>query len=221
MPNEKVKVQIKGITPLLMHNDNIDWADYMERWKEKNNKKKLSKAGDDRTPGFRWIGSLYHDNEVITIPVENLMRTFMEGAKRVLIPGAKNSKTFKLLSQTGLFITGFHVPLLVNGKTVQWGEIEKLIDVEEFAKHEIAAQKLGFELHKKRSRVGTSKHIRVRPKFDHWALEFDVEIREEQIKKENAADIIDNAGRYAGLGDWRPGAPYSPGSWGMFKAEVA
>jgi hypothetical protein len=33
------------------------------------------------------------------------------------------------------------------------------------------------------------------------------------------SDIFNYAGRYKGLGDWRPGSK-TPGTWGMFTAEV-
>ena len=43
------RVTITGTSPLLMHMDNIDWADKMEQWKSDPSSKKESKAGDDRS----------------------------------------------------------------------------------------------------------------------------------------------------------------------------
>jgi len=66
------RVKITGTQPLLMHADDIEWADQMERWKLDKDNKKNSKAGDDRTPAHRWIGSLYR-NEAgeVVLPNEN------------------------------------------------------------------------------------------------------------------------------------------------------
>ena len=56
---------IKGMTPLILHKDDVDWADKMDDWKSDPNNKKHSKAGDDRSPAWRWIGCVYHtDNHV-------------------------------------------------------------------------------------------------------------------------------------------------------------
>jgi len=218
---DKVKVQIDGETPMLMHNDNIDWADHLEAWKLKHHGAKKSKAGDDRTPGFRWIGSLYHNNEVISIPTENLMSCFMLGAQRVLVPGGKNNQTFKSMSQSGLFIRDFHWPLMIKGKSIAWSSIESLMDEENFAEHVSAVEKLGFELHKKRAKIGMQKHIRVRPKFENWSISGEIEIRNEQITVEILKEILDKSGKYIGLGDWRPSPKLmSPGPWGMFKAKL-
>ena len=94
-------VTLTGKTPLLMHYDNIAWADTMEAWKSDPGNKKDSKAGDDRSPAWRWLGSLYHDGKAIAIPSDNLMRAMMEGAAMVPVPGGKSGKTFKAQSQSG------------------------------------------------------------------------------------------------------------------------
>ena len=68
-------VTITGTQPLLMHHDDIDWADTMEQWKLDKDNKKNSKAGDDRSPAFRWIGNLYRDeNGAIILPTDNITR---------------------------------------------------------------------------------------------------------------------------------------------------
>lgn len=87
------RVTITGTFPLLMHADNIEWADEMEAWKNDPASKKKSKAGDDRSPAHRWIGSVYHDGKVVGIPNDNLMRALMEGGAMVPVPGGKNGKT--------------------------------------------------------------------------------------------------------------------------------
>ena len=71
-------VEIIGKTPLLMHHDNIEWADYMDTWKNDPGNKKTSKAGDDRSPAWRWLGCCYHDGKRLAIPQANIMRAIME-----------------------------------------------------------------------------------------------------------------------------------------------
>lgn len=218
---QTVNVTITGETDILMHADNIDWADQMEAWKNNADNKKLSKAGDDRTPAWRWIGCLNYDdpkNGVVSIPSENLMRSIMEGAAGV--PTGKGQKTFKSQSQSGLLCRDFSWPLLVGGKQISMAAIWKLKEeLKTFKDHLKAAEDLGFSLFVKRAKIGNSKHIRVRPRFADWSARGQLIITDEQITIPILQSILDQAGMYKGLFDWRPGAK-TPGPFGMFKAKV-
>lgn len=214
-----VKVTIKGLTPLLMHADNIEWADMMEEWRKDPSNKAMSKAGDDRTPPFRWIGSLNTDGQIVTIPSEYIMRCLMEGGAQV--PTGKGKKTFKAQSQSGLLCPEFHWPLHINGSgaTIAMGDINGLKSKTHFIEHVEGVRKLGFSLFVKRVRVGQSKHIRVRPRFEQWSTEGRIVIMDEAITVKILRQILELAGRYKGLGNWRPGSP-TPGQFGMFEATV-
>jgi len=215
------KVTITGTQPLLMHADDIEWADQMDAWKNDKDNKKTSKAGDDRSPAHRWIGSLYR-NEAgqVIIPTENIMRALMEGAAMVPVPGGKNGKTFKSQSQSGIMPRGFGYPVMVNGTTVETrGIIEELLTEKDFDVHKQAAQTLGFTLFVKRARIGASKHVRVRPRFETWMAQGELVVVDEQITSSVLGDILEMAGKYKGLGDWRPSSK-TPGTFGMFKAEA-
>jgi len=214
-----VHVKITGLTPLLMHADNIEWADQMEEWRKDPENKSKSKAGDDRTPPFRWIGCLNTDGNIITIPSEYIMRCLMEGGAQV--PTGQGKKTFKAQSQSGLLCPEFHWPLQLNGSgaTVSMSDINSLKSKSRFVEHSEGAQRLGFSLFVKRVRVGQSKHIRVRPRFDHWSTEGRIAIIDDAITPKILQKIFDLAGRYKGLGNWRPGSP-TPGQFGMFEASV-
>jgi len=214
-----VKVTIKGLTPLLMHADNIEWSDAMDEWRKEPENKAKSKAGDDRTPPFRWIGSLNTDGEIVTIPSEYIMRCLMEGGAQV--PTGSGKKTFKAQSQSGLLCPEFHWPLFINGSgaTISMSDINDLKDKAHFVEHIEGVRKLGFSLFVKRVRVGQSKHIRVRPRFEQWATEGRIVIMDEAITVKILRQILELAGRYKGLGNWRPGSP-TPGQFGMFEATV-
>jgi hypothetical protein len=216
-----VLVELIGEMPLLMHADNIEWSDLMDSWKNEPSNKTKSKAGDDRTPPWRWIGSLNYDNPqsgVVTIPSEYVMRCVMGGAAEV--PTGRGRKTFKELSQTGILCSAFHWPLLVKGKPISMDAIEKLRELRTFKEHTEAVQKLGFSLYVKRAKIGESKHIRVRPRFDNWSTSGELTIVDDLITNKVLIDIFDIAGRLKGLGDWRPSAPKRPGPFGTFKAKI-
>jgi hypothetical protein len=208
----------------LLHNDDVEWADQMEVWKEKNakagDKKEKSKAGDDRTPAHRWIGYLYRSNDgVIVMPTDNILSAVKEGAASVLVPGAKNNKTFKSQSQSGLIPDGTGWPILIDGKPIPSKPIADLLLVKDFQRHKERARELGFALFVKRAKVGQKKHVRVRPRFETWSVIGNLTVVDDQITEEVLTDFFAVAGQYKGIGDWRPSAK-SPGSYGTFDAEV-
>lgn len=53
-------------------------------------------------------------------------------------------------------------------------------------------------------KVGQSRIMRTRAKFDDWAAEFTVSVDDEQVDKSQLASWLDIAGRQIGIGDWRP-----------------
>lgn len=214
------EITITGTTPLLMHHDDIDWADTMESWKNDKSNKKSSKAGDDRTPSWRWIGNLYRgDNGLIQIPTDNIMRAIMEGAANVLVPGGKSGKTFKSQSQSGILPNDVGWPLLSNGSPIKFADIEPLMKEPDFNEHKAAVNKLGFSLFMKRARIGQAKHVRVRPRFDNWGATGTLTVIDEQITDSVLSDFFEVAGKYKGLCDWRPSSK-TPGTYGMFSAVV-
>ncbi len=215
----KYQVTLTGSTPLLMHWDNIEWADQMSEWKDDPANRKDSKAGDDRSPAWRWIGCTYHDGQSITIPADNLMRSMMEGGAMVPVPGGRSGKTFKAQTQSGMMVNETQWPILIGGRSIPIAAVNALTKEKDFKAHKAEVERLGFELFVKRAKVGTSKHIRVRPRFNQWAAVGTVSVWDEQVTDQVLADVLRYAGQYKGLGDWRPGGK-TPGAFGMFTAEV-
>lgn len=213
------QVTITGKTPLLMHHDDIDWADRMEAWQSDPSNAKNSKKGEDRTPAWRWLGYLYHDSQFVSIPSDNLMRCFMEAGAMIPVPGAKGSKTFKSQSQSGMAVTEPYWTLNSNGKPIAMGDINELMKEESFLAHRQRVSSLGFSLFVKRARVTSSKHVRVRPRFDNWSAVGTLSVWDPQVDDRVVNDIVAYAGQYKGLGDWRPGSK-TPGSFGIFTGEV-
>lgn len=215
------RVTLTGKTPLLMHHDNIEWADFMDDWKSDPANKKGSKAGDDRSPAWRWLGCCYHDGQSLAIPQANVMKCLMEGGAMVPVPGGKNGKTFKSQTQSGMMSAEPFWQLLVGGNPIAWSDIEPVKDQPQFSEHKKLARELGFELLVKRAAVGASKHVRVRPQFHAgWQAVGTIAVWDDQITDAALRDIFEYAGQYKGIGDWRPGAPKKPGPYGTFEAKI-
>lgn len=202
---------------MLLHHDNLDFGERVKAWQKDPANRNKSVAGDDRSPAWTWIGCLYHDADKLVIPADNLMTVIREGAKRV---STGKRGTFKSQSQSGILINEESWPLFVNGKTVAWNEVTTLGAEESFDKHQKFAIAHGFELFVKRAKIGQAKHVRVRPRFQNWSCTGSVTILDDAITKPLLQTILDQAGRFAGLGDWRPSSPKSPGPFGTFTATV-
>lgn len=215
----RYQVNIAGTQPLLMHSDDIEWSDQMERWKNDKDNKKEGRAGDDRSPAWRWLGNLYQDGKTVIVPIENIMRCMMEGGAMVLVPGGKSGKTFKAQTQSGIMPTSAGWPVLSEGKPFAFEPLKKLVGNKDFEAHKAAAKASGFELFIKRAKIGASKHVRVRPRFNQWSISGELVVTDEQITTDVLSDILECAGTYKGLGDWRPGSK-TPGPFGMFEASV-
>lgn len=214
-------VVIEGKMPLLMHADNIEWSDEMSAWSKDPGNKKFSKAGDDRTPAFRWIGALNWDDYksgVITIPCEYIMKMLMESGAAVST--GQKQQTFKAITQTGIICKEMHWPLLVNGKPVKMAEIQRIRQLKNFSEHVAAVRELGFDLFIKRARIGQQKHVRVRPRFDKWSCSGEIALLDDRLTDRVLADILSVGGTYKGLGSWRPGGK-TPGTWGTFSAKIS
>jgi hypothetical protein len=214
--------QITGISPLILHNDDVDWADFISAWRDDPANRPYMKAkGDDRVPGFLWIGSLYHDDTNIVMPAANLHRALRDAAAK--ISTGKRQETFKRQSQSGMQPTEAAFPLHVPHATVPYAPFRTLAETQEraFPIHRAVVQDHGFDLHVKRVPVTRgSKHIRVRPIFGQWSCNGRVQVWDDTITTEVLRRMFLMTGDLVGLGDWRPSAPEAPGHYGRFTSVV-
>ncbi len=217
---ERYEVVVKGETPLLMHQDSLDWDSVVKAWEIDPDNKGISVNGDDRSPAFRWIGHLYYYDGVAVIPSDCLMTTMREGGAKC--PTGKGKSTYKSLTQSGLLVDQASWPLYnpVTGKVYDVSGIEDLKKENDFTVHEKWALDHGFELFCKRAKVGQNKHVRVRARFDSWAASGTITVLDPIIKKDSLRNILAYAGAYSGLCDWRPSSPRSPGPFGRFSVEL-
>lgn len=213
-------VMLTGEMPLLMHADNIEWADRMGAWKDDPKNKANSRAGDDRTPAHRWIGCLYHDGQRVAIPQDMIMACVMKAGGQVPVPGAKHGKTFRAQTQSGMMLDSHFWAFEGRVGEIPMANINALLDEPDFARHRAFAHEAGFDLFLKRAKIGMTKHIRVRPRFDAWSVYGRLKVWDEKLTEGALKSIFDHAGQYVGLGDWRPGGK-TPGPFGMFSADLS
>lgn len=218
MEYKRYAVTFTGLTPLLMHHDNLAWTDVILKWREDPANKKFQVKGDDRSPAWVWMGYLYQENGKVCLPSDNIMTLMREGG--VKCPTGAGKGTFKSQSQSGLMVDQSSWPLLVNGKEVPYSEIYAQKENNDFQEHEALAQRLGFELFTKRAVIGSSKHVRVRPRFNNWSASGTITVLDAQITTQVLTNILTFGGMYAGLCDWRPSSKRAPGSFGKFSVGI-
>jgi len=216
---KRYKIEMTGLTPLIMHKDNIAFGEKVKLWSKDPANKGNSIAGDDRTPPWIWIGYTYHDGQELGVPSDNLMTMLREGGAKV---PKKGKETFKKQTQSGIMLDQQQFQLLVNGHPIPLEPIKSLIGNMEFTDHLEMAESLGFELLVKRAVIGRGKHIRVRPMFRQWKLIGSLTVLDEELSG-LTRDVLEmvflQAGAVCGLGDWRPSSG-SSGTFGRFETKI-
>lgn len=217
---DQYKVTLKGLTPLILHSDNLAFSEKIKVWQKDPANKEQSLAGDDRSPAWIWLGYLYHDKRVVGMPSDNLMTMLREGGSKVVNRG---KETYKKQTQAGIMIDQQQWPILVGGKTVPVDTLHALIGKNDFNAHLEAAEALGFELFVKRAKIGAAKHVRVRPMFREWTIEGSLTVIDAELSgltQPIVQRILEVAGALVGLGDWRASSPKSSGTFGKFEPTI-
>lgn len=181
----KAMVRVKGVSPLLMHNARManPLDEYTLQIKEITSKHHSKKTESDiiKTIELEFQGALYFDDNGAGayIPGVNV-----EGAIRDAARASKQGKAV----ESGVVVDQDIVKLLYDGPSTR----EELYADKRFV--DTRAVKL-----QKASTI-----MRTRPRFDSWALEFEVMAIDELVSISDVEKFIINAGRVKGLCDYRP-----------------
>jgi len=135
------------------------------------------RRGEHLDPKVEAESYLYKDAEGnIVIPAVNIKACIRDAGANYKVSGRRS--TFKSMIKAGIDIKPFpYVPLQHNGWEV---DIRPVV-------------------------VQRNRILRARPRFDKWVLEFDIVNKDPTvIHKETLKKILVDAGRYYGLGDFRP-----------------
>lgn len=218
---QQYRLTFTGLTPLLMHADNLSFGEKIAAWRRDPANKEHSVSGDDRSPAWTWIGYAYHDGNVLGIPADNIMTLFREGGAKVKT--GKNQETYKKHTQAGIMVDTQQFDLIVGDKPVPVDPFKGLIGNLDFLEHIKVAEDSGFELLVKRARVGQAKHVRVRPMFRSWSASGTFTVMDPDtsgLTKEVLDLILRQAGALVGLCDWRPSSPKASGTFGKFQPTI-
>lgn len=186
----KVRLTIVGTTSLLMHNARLsDPLDPFTRELKKVSSK-TKKTEDDHFEMARieFEGGMYFDDE---------MGPYIPGANvhRCLVEGAKLNRFGKSVERGVIVVDEVH-PLGYEGPRT----VKELWEDKNF----VSRMSVG---------VTTSRVMRTRPVFRHWALVANLIVDTGQLDLEQISNIADKSGQMIGLGDHRP-------RFGRFEVQV-
>lgn|SRR5574340_67372 len=186
---EMLKLKLKSTAPMLMHSDRfsnpLDPA--TKAHKELTSKRKKTDEDHEAIARSEYIGALYIDRDGPYIPSINLESCIVEAAKMQKL--GKHVKRAVMVYEDKLH-------LKYSGPR----DAEGLANDTRF----VDARSV---------RVSMARLMRYRPRFNEWEAECTLAIDTEQINANEIKQIIDNAGRLVGLGDFRP-------KFGRFSVEI-
>jgi len=143
------------------------------------------RRGEHLDPKVEAESYLYKDTKGnIVVPAVNIKACIRDAGANYKVSGRKS--TFKSMIKAGIDVKPFPYVLL---------------------------QHNGWEVDIRPVVVQRSRILRARPRFDEWALEFEIINKDPTvIHRETLKKILIDAGKYYGLGDFRP-------EFGLFKVE--
>ena len=185
-----VKVRLTGVSPLLMHStQGVNPLDPLTKeMKKYTSKKKKTDEDHQKISDIEFQLAIYYDDEIGPfMPAENIDKCLCEGGK--------NFKLGKTITKACTTMP-FRVPLEYDGPR----DLKSLMADQGRRDVRVA-------------RVKTSSVMRTRPRFNRWALEFDIHYKTGAIDWEDIVRSLEAAGTYCALGDFRP-------RYGQFEVEI-
>lgn len=193
---KNITLMIVGISPLLMHGDALvdPLAELTIERNKISQKKKKSLEDYRELARLEWTAALHFDREQGPVmPASNIVACLREGA----VMGRQGRDISRaLFSQADLYRLEYEGPRDVEGLwKAGWRDMRSV-------------------------KQGRARIMRCRPIFRDWSLTAELAIDESILDEQQISHIADVAGRYVGIGDYRPSAPKG-GNFGRFIATLA
>lgn len=185
-----LKLKLKSTTPMLMHSDRfsnpLDPA--TKAHKELTSKRKKTDDDHEAIARSEFLGALYIDGDGPYLPSFNLDSCFVEAAKMQKL--GRHAKRAMMVMEDKVY-------LRYDGPRGGIGLVAdpRFVDARSV-------------------RVSMARLTRYRPRFNDWTAECTLAVDTEQINQNEVRQILENAGRLVGVGDFRP-------KFGRFNVEVA
>jgi hypothetical protein len=188
----QVRLRLSGITPLLI---NALGEDQLLAIRDKTKKAKNAAKPSVRDEADGKVYRLKSGDP--HVPVRLLMSNFIAAGQFVRLDGKRQISTADKTILPGMLTILSHECPLVNehDKPAKWE-----VDIQQG-----------------RNPNGGEAVCIVRPRFDDWHLEVEIEVDQAQMPLTMARDLVDIAGSRCGLGDFRP---QRKGTYGRYKVAI-
>jgi hypothetical protein len=126
---------------------------------------------------------LYRDEKgIICQPASHIIGALKKGGAKFQVPG-RSKETYRSIMGSGIVVI---YPDLIAHDRQEWGIYRSPVVI-------------------KKARI-----VRERPLLKQWSFSFVMEFDAEEVPKEVLKEVLDYAGRYVGIGDFRPqcGGPF-------------
>ena len=180
MAMESIKLTFKGESPLIMHSErSANKRDPIVRQISKLAAvRKKTDEHYDQIARLEWEAGLYFDaNLGPVMPTENLRATIIGGAKKSKLGSATGSCLLAVQDSVALQYKG---PRTLDDLWSKGFKDERTVV------------------------IGMSRVMRCRPKFESWAVTFEMLFDNEVIQREQLVTSAEVAGRLVGLCEMRP-----------------
>jgi hypothetical protein len=188
-----IAVTLSGVTPLMMHNDQLanPMNEYAKQLKEYTSKRQKTDEDYEAIAQIEFLGGIYYsDQSGIYIPGRNVRKCIENGATLM-----KKGTAVK----RGVFVVEAELPLTYSGPRTP----KDLYRTKAFVDTRTAGN-------------NKARIVRTRPIFaPPWSLTATLMVDPSQINDSDLRQCIDMAGKLCGLGDYRPYP--SGGTFGIFQ----
>jgi hypothetical protein len=194
-----VKIRIDGVQPTLMHCNQATnpLNPFAKKMKAIQNKRKKTDEDHEALLRLDWEAGLYYDEKIgVYIPSTNIEAMLRDAAKK-LKKGTDVKQSVRVFPN--------EIPLIYSGPR----ELEKL---KEIAFSGVPVNGEAF-CDIRPVKIGTSTISRARPRFNRWALEFEIEADDAVFNMDDIIQILHIAGTKIGMSDYRP-------RYGTFEVKV-
>jgi len=198
MAIKKLNVTIEGTSDLICHNGQT--ADprnhYAKAMKAVSGKRKKTDADFDQLARIEWFAGLYvgrankdaEGTARLTLPSHVI--------ESALVGGAKKSKR-GVQAKSGLFVANDATLSFPGSPTAALAKAEFQAWLDQVFDNGDNTLTVGVK-------VGMAKVMRTRPRFSGWTSTFVCEFDDAVLTLNDVREILDDAGRLVGVGDWRP-----------------
>jgi len=190
MADIKIKVRIDGIAPTLMHNNQMcnPLNPFTKKMKAITGKRKKTDEDVLEIAKIEWEAGLYFDEKIGPYFPSTNIEAMMRDAAKKLKKGTDVKQSVRVFP--------LEIPLIYTGPR----------DLEGLKKIAYSGEKVNGEDFFDMRAVGiqSSTIMRTRPRFNKWALEFEIVADDKIFNVDDIIQILTIAGSKIGLSDYRP-----------------